>query len=217
MIKKQQPEKIEINQWPFRVQYPKNPSVDTRVMLLLHGHQGNENVMWILTKPLPKDFYLLAPRAPVKTGENQYSWHEITPQWPEIKTYHDLAEQLIWRLDHWIGEQTIKINKYDVMGFSQGAVMAYALATLFPQKIGKVAALAGFIPQRWQEQLDLSKVSGKDFFIAHGTRDDIIPIKKAHQAAEILEKHGAQVTFCEADIGHKLSANCFKGLGNFFD
>lgn len=217
MNEKQQIEKIKIDQWPFRAQYPFNQPKDSRLMLLLHGHQGNENVMWILTKPLPKDFYLLAPRAPVKTGKNQYSWHEITPQWPDIRIYHDLAEKIISRVDYWLGEQEIKIDIYDVMGFSQGAVMAYALATLFPEKIRKVAALAGFIPQRWQEQLDLSKVSGKAFFIAHGTQDDIIPINKAHQAADVLQENGAQVTFCEAEIGHKLSANCFKGLGEFFD
>lgn len=217
MNEKQEIEKIKIDQWPFRVQYPNNQPESSRLMLLLHGHQGNENAMWILTKPLPKDFYLLAPRAPVKTGKDQYSWHEITPQWPELQIYHNLADKIISRVDYWLGEQEIKIDIYDVMGFSQGAVMAYALATLFPEKIGKVAALAGFIPQRWQEQLDLTKVSGKAFFIAHGTQDDIIPIKKAHQAADILQEKGAQVTFCEAEIGHKLSANCFKGLGEFFD
>ena len=217
MNEKQQPEKIEINRWPFRVQYPKNTSADNRVMLLLHGHLGNENVMWILAKPLPKNYYLLAPRAPLKTGENQFSWHEITPQWPDIQTYRDLAEQLISRVDDWVKEQAIKINRYDIMGFSQGAVMAYALAILFPERIGKVAALAGFIPQNWQESLDLKSVKERDFFIAHGTQDDIIPIKKAHQAAVVLEENGAQVTFCEAEIGHKLSANCFNGLGEFFD
>lgn len=216
MNEKQQPKRIEINQWPFRIQHPETPSVDNRVMLLLHGHMGNENAMWILTKPLPKEFYLLAPRAPIKTGQDQYSWHEITPQWPEVQTYQDLAEQLISRVDHWIEQQGIKTNRYDIMGFSQGAVMAYALTILFPERIGKVAALAGFIPQNWQEALDLSTVKGKIFFIAHGTQDDVIPIKKAHQASAVLEENGAQVTFCEAKIGHKLSANCFNGLGEFF-
>ncbi len=216
MSEKQQPERIEINQWPFRVQYPEKPT-ETRVMLLLHGHQGNENAMWILAKPLPKNYYLLAPRAPLKTGENQYSWHEITPQWPQIQTYKNLAEQIISRVDQWIEEQTMNGEKYDIMGFSQGAVMAYALALIFPERIRKVAALAGFFPQSWQEQLDLKSAAGKSFYIAHGTQDDIIPIKQAQQTAQLFEENGAHVTFCQADIGHKLSKNCFKGLGQFFD
>ncbi len=39
----------------------------------------------------------------------------------------------------------MNIKQFDVMGFSQGAVMAYALSFLFPEG-NKVAALAGFVP-----------------------------------------------------------------------
>ena len=211
------PEKVDIEGWPFRIQHPADRTEDNRVMLLLHGHQGNENVMWILTKPLPSDYYLLAPRAPVNTGEDQFSWHAIAPQWPGIETYQELAGQLLSRVDTWCEQNDIEVIHYDLMGFSQGAVMAYALAFLHPKRIGRVAALAGFIPKVWQTQLDVSALAGKRFFIAHGSQDDIIPINKAHQAADCLKKHGAQITFCEAEIGHKLSATCFNGLGKFFN
>ena len=32
----------------------------------------------------------------------------------------------------------------------------------------------------------------------------------------LLEQAGAQVTYCEADVGHKVSADCLRGLENFF-
>jgi phospholipase/carboxylesterase len=216
MNSQQQPQKIDIQGWTFRVQHSPHPSSDQRVMLLLHGHLGNENAMWILTKPISNSYTLLAPRAPVKTGEDQYSWHEIAPQWPGLETYTDLTDQLLSRVEEWSLEHNLNIQHYDVMGFSQGAVMAYALAILHPHRIGKVAALAGLIPQRWFDELDGQSLSGKSFFVAHGNQDDIVPIKKAHQAADWLEDQGAHVTFCAADIGHKLSANCFNGLGEFF-
>lgn len=212
----QQPKKIEIDGWPFRIQEPTKPAKNARVMLLLHGHQGNENAMWILTRPLADDYYLMAPRAPMKVGDHQYSWHEISPQWPGISTYKELAGALLSRTEKWLEGQNIMFSKLDVMGFSQGAIMAYALAFLYPKKMGKVAALAGVLPQGWQDELNVRSLSGRSFFVAHGTQDDIIPIKKAHQTAEWLKKNDAHVTFCEADIGHKLSANCFNGLGEFF-
>lgn len=216
MYGSEKPEKIEINGWHLRIKYPNNETSEPRVMLLLHGYQGNENVMWILTKPLSGDYLLIAPRAPIKHSDDQFVWHEITQQWPDISTYRHLTGQLLTHIDQWLGEQGRKIAKYDVMGFSQGAVMAYALALLYPQRINRVAALAGFIPHAWQDQTDLKVTENKAFFIAHGTQDDIIPIKKAHQAADLLKENGGQVTFCEAEIGHKLSANCFNGLGEFF-
>ena len=217
MNNQQQPQKINILGWTFRVQYSPEPSSNQRVMLLLHGHLGNENAMWILTKPIPNSYTLIAPRAPVKTGKDQYSWHEISPQWPGLEKYTDLTNKLLTRVDGWLREQNLNFQHFDVMGFSQGALMAYALAILHPHRISKVAALAGFIPQSWVEKLDKRSLLRKSFFVAHGKQDDIIPINKAYQAADWLEDNGAQVTFCAADIGHKLSANCFNGLGNFFD
>lgn len=212
-----QPEKVEVNGWHFRIQSPESKRSDQRVMLLLHGYQGNENVMWILTKPLPEDYLLIAPRAPIQHGDDQYVWHEIAPHWPDIHTYQQLGEQLLTRVDQWLDEHEVKTREFDLMGFSQGAVLAYALAILQPERINRVAALAGFIPSSWMDQIDGKPLEKKPFFIAHGTRDDIIPIQKARRAATWFKENGAQVTFCEAEIGHKLSANCFNDLGSFFD
>ncbi len=217
MNNERQPEKIKLDGWTFRVQYPHSAAGKQRLMLLLHGYQGNENVMWVLTKPLPEDYYLLAPRAPKKMGDDQFSWHQIAPQWPGMEVYQDLTEQLLARVDQWLEREKLNISTFDVMGFSQGAVMAYALALLHPERTNRVAALAGFIPQAWQSSPNPDVFSRKAFFVAHGTQDDIIPIAKARQAADWLNENGAQVTFCEAEIGHKLSANCFNGLGEFFD
>lgn len=216
MTDNNRPEKIDLDGWPFRIKKPANVTKHTRVLLLLHGHLGNENVMWILTNPLPEDYIMLAPRAPVKTGQDQYSWHEIKPQWPGIETYQDLIDSLLSRVNTWLEDNQLDIEKFDLMGFSQGAAMAYAMAILYPQKVGKIAAIAGFIPKSWKEHLEQASLEGKKFFVAHGTQDNIVPLKKAQQAARWLKENNAHVTFCEADTGHKISANCFKGLGNFF-
>ena len=216
MTQTEQPQKLIINDWPFRVLIPDIPNKPKRLLLLLHGHLGNENVMWVLTKPIPKDYILLAPRAPVQLGSDQYSWHKIEPQWPGKATYQPLVESLINHVDQWVQEQGLEVPRYDLMGFSQGAVMALALAILKPEKIGRVAALAGFLPQTWKNAFPLQNMAGKAVFIAHGSRDEVIPIEKARQAAALLKQNGAQVTFCEAETGHKLSAHCFNDLGTFF-
>jgi phospholipase/carboxylesterase len=123
---------------------------------------------------------------------------------------------LLARVDGWVEENVPDVIQYDVMGFSQGAVMAYALSFLQPEKIGKVAAIAGFIPQAWQNDLENVDLQGRSYFIAHGTQDEIIPVAKAHQAAAVLKEKGADVQFCPAETGHKLGANCFSGLGDYF-
>jgi len=43
--------------------------------------------------------------------------------------------------------------------------------------------------------------------VAHGTQDQLVPIDRARTSIELLEQAGAQVTYCEDEVGHKLSAN----------
>jgi phospholipase/carboxylesterase len=206
----------QIDGWTFRIKHPSQKPEDSRVLLLIHGHLGNENVMWILANPLPQRYTLIAPRAPIKLGESQYSWHTLQPQWPGLDYYEELTAGLLGRVDAWVKSQELSISRYDIMGFSQGGVMAYALAILQPSRIGQIAAIASFIPHSWKPLLDENTLRNRQFFIAHGTEDEIIPVKKARQASQWLREKGADVTFCTAKTGHKISANCFKGLGDFF-
>jgi phospholipase/carboxylesterase len=59
-------------------------------------------------------------------------------------------------------------------------------------------------------------LEGKPFFAAHGTRDETVTIDVARASMEILEQAGAKVTFCEDDVGHKVSAACLRALKSFF-
>lgn len=218
MTEPAQPQEIQINNWLFKVFIPQHlPTPETRILLLLHGHLGNENVMWVLTNPIPKTCIMLAPRAPVLLGPDQYSWHPIGPQWPDLETtYRNLGEELLSRLDQWVGQNQLGVQKFDVMGFSQGAVMGYALSFLFPERVNRVAALAGFVPHIWQSALKGQSLAGRSYFISNGTEDEIVPIHTAHQTIKWLKEKGADVTYCEGHTGHKLSAGCFKGLGDYF-
>jgi phospholipase/carboxylesterase len=216
MDKTSSPQKIKVKGWTLRVKTPPHMDKNTRILLLLHGHLGNENVMWILTKPLPDEIVIISPRAPLKLGENQFSWHKIGPKWPDIDFYEDILSELLEGIDEWREQNHLLNHQLDLMGFSQGAVMAYAFSILHPEIIGRVGALAGFIPQHWEDSSEVPTLKGKNFYVAHGIKDAVVPIEKARQTASWLKGQGAQVTFCEANIGHKISANCYKGLGEFF-
>ena len=213
-----EPKAITIENWPFKVYIPERSAGQIKkILLLLHGHLGDENVMWIFTKQLPKDIVMLAPRAPVQLGPGQYSWHAIEPKWPALKTtYAGLAADLLGRVDQWTSQNGLSVPRYDVIGFSQGAVMSYALSFLRPERTGKVAALAGFIPRTWQTELGDISLADQSYFISNGTEDEVVPVEKAHQTVAWLKEKGAQVTYCEGHTGHKLSASCFKDLGAYF-
>ena len=56
---------------------------------------------------------------------------------------------------------------------------------------------------------------GKRGFVAHGTRDELVPVEKARHSVQLLEQGGTQVAYCEDEVGHKLSVDCFSALASF--
>jgi predicted esterase len=85
-----------------------------------------------------------------------------------------------------------------------------------PEKVSVFAGLSGFLPQQADSLINRHPLKGKKAFIAHGTRDEMVEVARARKAVEELEEAGAAVTYCEDDVGHKLSLTCFKGLETFF-
>jgi phospholipase/carboxylesterase len=96
--------------------------------------------------------------------------------------------------------------------------MAYTYTINVPEKVKAVAGLAGFLPDGVYHTNDdnFYDFSTTKVYISHGTKDAIVPIDKAYEAARFFQDQGAEVTFCESDVGHKLNADCFKGLEVFF-
>ena len=102
------------------------------------------------------------------------------------------------------------------MGFSQGAAMSNLLAFLYPQRIRKVGILAGFVPSGLEELVTKRPLEGKPFFVTHGTKDEMVTIDRARASMALLEQAGAKVTYCEDEVGHKISVTCLRALKDFF-
>ncbi len=213
-----EPYLIEEQGWIVRVQPPINREDDrpARTLLLLHGLLGNETVMWIFTRGIPKNYWLFAPRAPVQLDANGYAWLNRHEGWAGLASFQPVAEKLHEAIHSWADKAGAPKQSFDVMGFSQGAAMSYAMAALYPQQVNRVLALAGFMPKDDEVPGRYRSLAGKKVYIAHGSRDEVIPLRMARDASQILQAVGADVTYCESETGHKLSASCLRGLEEFF-
>lgn len=205
------------NGWTMRVRHA--TLEPARFMLLLHGWTGDENSMWVFVRKFPADMWIAAPRAPHVAKEGGYSWRALQPETWGLPTVSDLrsaADSLIRLVDEVSTSIGVDASQFDVAGFSQGGALTNVLALLHPQRIRRAAVLAGFMPGGVDDLLARHVLAGKQFFVAHGTQDSLIPVERARQSIELLEQAGAQVTFCEAEVGHKVSADCLRGLETFF-
>lgn len=211
---------ITFKDWTLRVR--ESTLASPRLMLLIHGHTGDENVMWVFARNLSADYWMIAPRAPhaSQRDEGGYSWRldsEEADGHSNLEQLRDSAEALIRLVDDYSAASArVHVSTFDVMGFSQGAAMCCLLAFLYPERIRKVGLLAGFVPGGLEDRVSQRPLEGKPFFVAHGTKDETVPVERARHSVEVLEQAGANVTYCEGEVGHKVSAACLRALKDFF-
>jgi len=214
---------IEFNNWTLRIRESTQPN--PRPLLLIHGLTGDENSMWLFTRDLPKDYWMIAPRAPHNAEPFGYSWRTVHPGTfgrPSFEQLLPAAKALIRLVDEYqalagIESSPERRRRIDVMGFSQGAAMSSVLAFLYPERIRKVGILAGFVPSGVDEYLPGRPLDGKKIFVAHGTKDEMVPVDRARASMEILERAGAEITYCEDEVGHKVSLKCVRALRSYLE
>lgn len=210
-----EPELLTFKDWTFRLFT--NHLKPARLLILLHGWRGDEKSMWVFARGLLSKYTILAPRAPLSVAEGGFSWREIHPGTWGMASLEELsssAQALISFVDDWSTSAGIDAGQFDLMGFSQGAAMAYGLALLFPERIRRLVALSGFLPEYAEARL-AQRLSGKLIFVTHGRNDELIPVEQARRAVALLKAVRARVTYCESDAGHKVSKECIKELNIF--
>ena len=211
------PALISFENWTLRIRESTQPS--PRLMLLIHGFTGDENSMWVFARDLSANYWIVAPRAPYVSDQSGYSWRP--PQFENMNMLSlDLlrssAEALIHLVDEYSASVGVEASTFDVMGFSQGGAMSSLLAFLYPERVRKIGILAGFVPNGLEELISQRPLEGKPFFVAHGTKDEMVPVDRARASIKILEQAGATVTYCEDEVGHKVSVTCLRSLKSFF-
>lgn len=201
--------------WMVRIQPPLDPQTK-RVVLLLHGWTGDENVMWFFARPLVGKAWIFSPRAPVAAPDGGYGWLPNHGSLPALDDFFAVSQAFVQAFDRWRNDLHIPLNAVDVIGFSQGAAMAYSLAAYYPDHVHRIASLAGFLPKETSPSNRYQNLAHKQIFIAHGSKDETIPVALAHRAVDFLQSVQAEVFYCESEVGHKLGAECVRSLEKFF-
>jgi len=209
-------ELIEFNNWALRIRPAQ--SEHPRLLLLIHGFSGDENSMWVFTRGLSKDYWMIAPRAPHASEQGGYSWRSAPLQPGSLPGFEKLAssaEALIKLIDEYAASVKLEARQFDLMGFSQGAAMVNTIGLLYPDRVNKMGVLAGFVPLGADELIVKKPYAGKKIFVAHGTQDQMVPIEIARASIRLLEDAGAKVAYCEDEVGHKLSMKCLHALEGY--
>ncbi|MQP52399.1 MULTISPECIES: alpha/beta hydrolase [unclassified Flavobacterium] len=201
----------------YLVQEPKIKHDKNPLLLLLHGYGSNEEDLFSFATELPQDHYVISVRAPYDLQPYGHAWYAIHFDADENKfSDNEQAKESVQIIasfiDEIIKQYPIDSKNVNLIGFSQGAILSYATALTYPEKIAKVVALSGYFNQEIvPENIDTNAISHLKFFISHGSVDQVIPVEWARKAKPALENLGLEVEYQEYPIGHGVSPK------NFFD
>lgn len=201
------------NSLHYVVRQPKEVSENTPLLVLLHGYGSNELDLFSFAEELPKELLIVSLRAPYEMGMGGYAWYAITLDATNNK-YSDLnqARKSMNTIASLIDELKVKYNTNPnntfLLGFSQGAILSYALSFNFPNKIQHVVALSGYL----NEELLPASIENKfttDYYISHGSVDQVIPVEMAKKASPYLDSLGLQNVYSEYPVGHGVAPQNF--------
>ena len=173
--------------------------------VLLHGRLGNEDVMWLFRRVVPRPWLVVAPRAIVPEGTRGFSWHaQPHGQWPELAAFNPAVEALTRFLTALPRLYNADPDRLYLIGFSQGAAVSFAAALRQPALARGIAGLVGFVPRVAPEAV-AGRLNGLPVFMAAGEQDTTVPPEESRRAAAVLRAAGADLDYREYPTEHKLT------------
>jgi phospholipase/carboxylesterase len=198
----------------FRIQPPELEPARA-VLLAVHGFTGDELSMEIFTRKLRRFFWVIYPRAPHVLPQGGYSWVETALSFHQpVSDFLPAVQELNFCVDLLFTDLEISRLPLFSLGFSQGAALGLVYSSLFSQPGQRQAFLAGFLPADMEVQP--ASLTRRQYFVAHGSRDSVVPIEQSRRILKFLQDSGAETQYCESNSAHKLGLECIKQLENFY-
>ena len=177
-------------------------------LVLTHGRGADAHDLEPLLALLDPDQRLLGvfPRGPLELPPGGRHWYIVREVgYPDADTFLPTFAELSEYLDGVLAENGVSWEQTVVGGFSQGAVMSYALglAAGRPRPAG-ILAFSGFVPVVDGFELDLAPRAGLPVSIAHGSLDPVISVDFARRARTELEEAGLVVSYREDPVAHTI-------------
>lgn len=196
---------------------PKNNSENPPLLILLHGYGSNEQDLFSFASELPEELLIISARAPLTISYGSYAWYTIhfdttNGKFSDTDEAIQAREQISTFIDQIIKKYNVDKNNVFLLGFSQGTILSYSVALNYPNKVQNIIALSGYINQDLiPKTFDDKDYSNLDFFISHGTVDQVIPVVWAQNAPEVLNKLNIKNCYQEYMVGHGVAPQ------NFYD
>ena len=201
------------------VRSPKTPQSKPPLLIMLHGYGSNEEDLFSFAQELPDELLIISARAPLSLGFGSHAWYTIHFDAASSDKFSDIpeAKEALKKIDTFI-EEVVEAYEVDhenifILGFSQGTILGTAYALNHPDKIQHVVALSGYVNHELLlKPLEKDSFKNLDFFVSHGSVDQVIPVDWARNTAPFLSKLNIDHEYHEYPVGHGVAPQNFYDL-----
>jgi phospholipase/carboxylesterase len=177
------------------------------LLVLFHGRGADERDLHPVLDALDPDrrFLGVTPRGPLRLPPGGAHWYAVREiGFPDPDTFSaTYATTAAW-LDDLQAEAGVTPERTVLGGFSQGAVMTYALGLGAGRpRPAALIALSGFMPKVPDFELDLTPPL-PPVAIGHGAYDPIIGVEWGRRAAKTLIEAGVDPIYREYPLQHAI-------------
>lgn len=201
-----------------------HPDVDPEqplpMVLALHGRGGSPQWFIRRIKKLRVPVRWVIPQAPRASGAG-YAWLSRAPRHLERERLVDeltrASDQLAAMLPS-LTERYPTDGRPIVVGFSQGAMVAWSLAVRHPEQIELAVPIAGFLPEPVGETSRDPAGARPRVIALHGRWDDRVEIGAARSSAKRATRLGVPVELrVHAEAGHQFTPRMRRELRRILD
>ena len=188
--------------------FKKKPAI-----FLLHGYGSNMDDLFSFAPHLPTSHNIIAFQAPLSLGFGSYGWYPIGIDnkgaiTSELDAAWSAVDNIIKNIDLLSERYDLDSEDLSILGFSQGAILSWALGFYKPNKIRRIMPISGLLHESVNTE-------NKPTFIAyatHGIEDNIIPIQKAREFIVPISNNNPDIHYKEFKDGHTISQENFSEL-----
>ena len=206
----------------YVTRFPKRQTKNPGLLVLLHGYGSNELDLFSFAEELPESLLIISLRAPYEMSYGGYAWYEINltsenDRFTNLPQAQQSLDRIAETIEHLKVLYKTNSNKTFLLGFSQGAVLSYALSFNFPNKIQHIIALSGYFDKELlTSNTDREKIN-TDYYISHGSLDQVIPVDWAKKAPRFLDTLTLINQYSEYPVGHGICPQNFSSFKKWIE
>jgi phospholipase/carboxylesterase len=181
---------------------------------LLHGYASHEDDLFGLARLIPPSWNVRSLQAPLALPTGGFAWYDLhfdaqgvrhvdpTQVWASLNSLATLLEQ--------------NPIKPVILGFSQGGILANALAASHPDLIAGCAAVASYFPNDWfDSDLPWKAVREMPHLAVIGDEDGVIPPTLSVPSYDTANARGAGIEVQRFRMGHGIAPDSWQAIARW--